>query len=111
MLNMLPKDWKYIIINKTSYGKNVERLEITLKVALFSPEEIKLWVRALEERTSCTYSINRTGNCTGERILFKQFLNCQHNTRCKKTYNSVLKNRTKNTNCPVSFKYNIKSNK
>lgn len=98
-------------MSKVIYGKEVKKLDVTLKVALFSPEEIKLWLRSLEEKASCTYSVHRKGSCTGERIMFKQFLNYHHNTRSKSTYDPSVKNHTKNLNCPSSLSITLKAAK
>lgn len=74
-----------------------------MKIALFSPHDIGLWIKALEEKTYCNYSIRSSRKCTGQRVKFKQLLYCHHNTGHKGTYNMSSKNTTKNTNCPSSL--------
>lgn len=84
-------------------------MELTIKVALFSSAEIKLWIKALEEQTSCTYYIYRSGKCAGERITFKQFLKCRRNTRCRTKQDLSSKPRSKNTNCPSCLNITLKA--
>lgn len=91
------------------YGKSAVKIEVTLKVALYTKEDIEKWIRLLEEKTHCTYSIRSTEKPSGKLVLFKQRLNCHHNTRSSEVYNPGAKNRTKNTNCPSSLNVTLKT--
>lgn len=79
------------------------------KVALFNKEDIKKWCKALEDKTYCTYSIRSTEKSTAQRVQFKQRLHCHHNTRCDRTYSSINRNKTRNTNCPSKLNITLKT--
>lgn len=78
-------------------------------MALFSEEDIKLWIQDLELKARCRYSIRSTEKCSGQRVRFKQRLFCQFNTRCKTQYEDISKIRTKNTNCPSSLNITLQT--
>ncbi|XP_056645020.1 uncharacterized protein LOC130450582 [Diorhabda sublineata] len=96
--NALPSEWKYKLLKKVMYG-SPKKIEICIKVALFSIKEIEAWMEALEEKVQCSYSISNTRKCAGEKVIFKRRLTCQHKTGNKSTYPN-LKTGTRNTNCP-----------
>lgn len=93
----MPSEWKYQVTQKLFYGIP-QKLEISLKVALFSQEDIAAWIEALEEKTHCNYSIVHTRKVAGQKLVFKRYFHCHHRTRSKQTYPSRWG--TKNTNCP-----------
>lgn len=77
-------------------------VKLRLLINAKSVENIKLWVKEYEERTSCTYYIRDTPSCKGRYLKFKQRLNCHHNT---KTWNTTgVKRKRRNTNCPSFMK-------
>uniref|UniRef100_A0A6P7F071 Uncharacterized protein LOC114324943 n=1 Tax=Diabrotica virgifera virgifera TaxID=50390 RepID=A0A6P7F071_DIAVI len=96
--NAIPLAWKYKILNKVEFG-SPPKLEVCIKVALFTPEEIQSWVEALEEKVQCCYSIQTTRKCAGQKVLFRRRFQCQHKTRDKNLYQNS-KTGSRNTNCP-----------
>lgn len=74
-----------------------------MKIAIFSEEEVKLWIRKLEINTSSTYSIRSTEKTAGLQLKFKQRLHCCFKTRSKRMSEPNLKCRTRNTNCCSSL--------
>lgn len=108
-LTVLPSNWQYEIMNVQFFGQESCYTEIRLKVALFTPEDVKSWVETLELNSSCTYSIRTTIRSAGEKVVFKQKLRCRHHTRSKKIFEPNKKCRTKNTNCPSSLNITIQA--
>lgn len=77
-----------------------EELHLKLLIAASTKEDIKKWLTEYEDITKTSYTIRSSKKVTGKYVLFKQLLQCQHNTRCKRVYEPSVKGNTKNTNCP-----------
>ncbi|CAG9863276.1 unnamed protein product [Phyllotreta striolata] len=94
----VPSEWKYKILKKLVFG-NPPKLEVCLKVSLFSVDEIEKWIESLEEKTQCSYSIQMTKKTMGEKVLFKRRYHCRLKTKFDKAQ-CESNARTRNTRCP-----------
>lgn len=102
--------WKTRILEVVKTNEDFPTILLKFLINAKSIESVKSWIEKYQEQTLCTYYIRDTPFCKGRYLLFKQRLNCHHNT---KTWNIVdplnLKRKRRNTNCPSYIKVSLYS--
>lgn len=105
---MLPP-WRTRILELKRQEVDSQLFQIKLLIQAKTVENVKQWIEQYQEQTLCTYYIRDTPPCTGRYLIFKQRLNCHHNT---KTWNLTERNdkrKRRNTNCPSFIKISLQA--
>ncbi|CAH1101223.1 unnamed protein product [Psylliodes chrysocephalus] len=107
--SVFPPGWGTTIIGKkiVEGEDKFPNVELHFFINCTNEEEFGKWLMEFENSTSSSYVIACTDVENGAKLKLKRRLRCHHSTRCTKTYNPSLKNKTRNTNCPSKITVKI----
>ncbi|XP_076021148.1 uncharacterized protein LOC143012005 [Genypterus blacodes] len=95
----LPDSYDYHVCNYKTISDPGDHVNFraTLRMALSTEEEIKLWLKS----HTVTWRVDRTDPGKGQKVIFKVDFRCQHKTRPRVI--EKVSDRSKNTNCPAKM--------
>ncbi|XP_025108961.1 uncharacterized protein LOC112573124 [Pomacea canaliculata] len=99
--DLLPEGYQHLICKFCVTSGANDHFEATVRINLFSKDDVQKWKNSFQESSKVTLRIKRTHPSLSTKIMYKVMYRCQHSTQPRSSTADARKG-SKNTNCPAT---------